>query len=687
MAKNDILASMLVRITANSTQFLAEMAKANAGTAKFQSSVIAAGKSLVAGFGAYQVIGAIRSAIGVIADFEVQMSTVKAITGATGDQFKELEKNALDLGRSTRYTATQVGSLQVEFGRLGFSSKEIINATKATLNLATASGSDLARSAEIAGSTLRAFQIDAKDMSRVTDVMAAGFNTSALGLDNFAESIKYVSPVAKAVNVSLEETTAMLAVLADAGIKGSQAGTSLRRIFTQLTADGRPLAERMGELAAKGITLADANDEVGLYAQTALLVLGNQNEKVKELTETYKKANGETQRMADIMEDNLTGDVTKLSSAWEGLILNGKGLSLVLREITQGLTNFVTEISGADARRMLEFEKRLKGISNNLNELKITENSPRIRSLIDEAKELGVELHIAKNELNQVTGIYKIVRSGLVGPQSSGGNVAMEIGSKLFSDYQQKRIQDYLKEREIQLQILKDTYERVQLERSISDALKARIEDTSKTRSDLMSQFGIGGDGKSFDASDPMGYVFEPSDMEEQVSFYEEMGETIEQFTERILKNKQATEQSQLAWLNFSSSVADSIANVIKSDESLGKSIAKVTASVLNAAEQRIAAYLGEGIAKAFAINPVAGIAIATIGLGVIRGLLSKVGMGRGGAGGGMSSGRVNNEVYGGGVSGLQNSTPNITGVIRGEDLWVVLQNYQRNNKYTSALG
>ena len=368
MANNSILAKMMVQITANNTQFLGAMAKSNAATASFQKSILSAGKALGVTFGAVQLFNGIKSAIGVMADFEVQMSTVRAITGATGDQFKALEKNALDLGRSTRYTATQVGSLQVEYGRLRFTSKEIINATKSTLNLATATGSDLARSAEIAGSTLRAFQIDAKETGRVTDVIASALNKSALSLDSFGEGIKYVAPVAKATNVSLEETSALMSVLADAGIKGSQAGTSLRRIFTLLTKDGKPLSERLDELAKKGITLADANDEVGLYAQTALLVLANQNERVKELTETYKNANGETQRMADIMEDNLTGDVTKLTSAFQGLILEGRPLSNVLRGITQGFTDFVTSISGADARKLLEFEKRLAGFKNAIDD-------------------------------------------------------------------------------------------------------------------------------------------------------------------------------------------------------------------------------------------------------------------------------------------------------------------------------
>lgn len=603
-----ILAKMAVQITADVARFAAGMDAVDKRLGRFDRMVTGLGRTMIGVFGAQAAFNGLSEAVGIMSRFEVQMSTVKAITGATGDQFKELEKNALDLGRSTRYTATQVGSLQVEFGRLGFSTKEIINATKATLNLATASGSDLARSAEIAGSTLRAFQIDAKEMGRVTDVMAAGFNTSALALDNYAESIKYVAPVAKAVNVSLEETTAMLAVLADAGIKGSQAGTSLRRIFTQLTADGRPLAERMGELAAKGITLADANDEVGLYAQTALLVLGNQNERVKELTETYKNANGETQRMADIMEDNLTGSVTKLSSAWEGLILRYKESSGYLRRLTDDTTKIINLIDNAEANLVSERRGFWAKLFPNIDQLL---NLDEYTAAVEEIVRVNQELNKIKTE-------------GFVQWPKSWEEWQAEQIKKLV-DEQNKKVESYKKEREIQLQILKDTYERVQLERQINDELKARITDTSKTRSDLMSQFGIGGDGKSFDASDPMGYTFDTSNMEEYVSFYEEMGETIEEFTARIFKNMEATEMNAQSWIRFGGIVSNIMSNIISADKDLVRSVKKAAASVLQANAAQIASWLAAKFAKdSYTKTPVAAIALLTASIGVISGLLGK---------------------------------------------------------------
>ena len=163
--------------------------------------------------------------VAVFSGFEAKMSEVKAISGATADQFQKLKANAEQLGASTIFTAKDVAQLQVEFAKLGFTADEITKVTEATLYLAQASGSDLARAAEVAGSTLRGFGLDATETNRVTDVMALSFSRSALDMEKFAQSMKYVAPIANAAGVSLEETTALLGVLANAGISGSQAGT------------------------------------------------------------------------------------------------------------------------------------------------------------------------------------------------------------------------------------------------------------------------------------------------------------------------------------------------------------------------------------------------------------------------------------------------------------------------------
>lgn len=265
-------------------------------------------------------IGAVS--FNVFKGFEQEMSKVQAVSGATGEEFQALSDNAKELGASTMFSAREVASLQTEFAKLGFSAKEITKVTGATLALAQASGTDLARAAEVAGSTLRAFGLDASETNVVTDVMAKSFSTSALDMETFAESMKYVAPVAKSAGMSIQETSAMLAVMADAGIKGSQAGTSLRRIISEIGATGKPTAEALKELAAQGIGLADAKDEVGRSAQSALLVLAGGVDRIAPLTEEYKNAGGAAQEMADIMGNTAFGASKRLESAMEGLMIS-----------------------------------------------------------------------------------------------------------------------------------------------------------------------------------------------------------------------------------------------------------------------------------------------------------------------------------------------------------------------------
>lgn len=286
----------------------------------------------------------------VFKGFEQEMSKVQAVSGATAEEFKALSDNAKELGASTMFSAREVASLQTEFAKLGFSAKEITKVTGATLALAQASGTDLARAAEVAGSTLRAFGLDASQTNVVTDVMAKSFSTSALDMETFAESMKYVAPVAKSAGMSIQETSAMLAIMADAGIKGSQAGTSLRRIISEIGASGKPTAEALRDLANQGLDLADAKDEVGRSAQSALLVLAGGVDRIAPLTEEYKNAGGAAQEMADIMGNTAFGASKRLESAMEGLAIS------------------VGEIVAVAVVPLIEFLAKAAGALNNMSD-------------------------------------------------------------------------------------------------------------------------------------------------------------------------------------------------------------------------------------------------------------------------------------------------------------------------------
>ena len=326
----------------------------------------------------YGTMKAMSGVVSVGRNFEKNMSNVAAISGASGKELQALEKNARDLGSTTVFTASQVAELQTEFAKLGFSSKEIQGVTKDTLALASASGSDLATSALVAGQTLRAFGLDVSETSRVTDTMAKSFSRSALDMDKFTNSMQYVAPVAKQVGLNVESTTAMLGTLANAGISGSMAGTSLRRILLELGNESSKLSEKIGfpvkssedlqkafdKLSKAGLTTAQMKDLVGQRAISAFGILLDGVGNTDTLTKSLNNAAGAAQEMAEVQLNNLDGSLTLLNSAMEGLGLRMfEFVGGPLRETIDGITEFTNEIDEETIRAVASYATGIAGVT------------------------------------------------------------------------------------------------------------------------------------------------------------------------------------------------------------------------------------------------------------------------------------------------------------------------------------
>ena len=336
------LGDLVVRVGANTRLLNQGLKQAKRDIQRTTGEIQNLGRSLSMGITApLALIGA--SSVKVFADFEQSMAKVKAVSGATHAEFESLTNNAQELGRTTRFTASEVSALQLEFAKLGFTSKEITQVTGATLNLAQATGSDLAQSAEVAGATLRAFGLDASETGHVTDVMAAAFSSSALDINSFQDSMKFVAPVAKAAGVTLEEATAMLGQLANNGIKGSNAGTSLRRILQEVAGTGMDFGEAMKKSAGEVINLADAKDEVGRTASSAFLVLKEGMGDVDGLTKALQKSDGAAKGMADTMDDTAEGAIKRMQSAIEGAQIE---IGSALAPIMIKLAGIVSDLAG-----------------------------------------------------------------------------------------------------------------------------------------------------------------------------------------------------------------------------------------------------------------------------------------------------------------------------------------------------
>ena len=296
--------------------------------------------------------GAFVSAIKTGAAFARELSGLRAVLGASDEEMKALSNSAKELGASTQFTAKEVVGLQTQLAKLGFTTKEILDATGATLDLAASLGVNLSEAASITGSTLRAFGLETTETQRLVDVMALSTSKSALDYDALRESLKLVAPTARAMNVDIEETTSLLAVLADNGLKGSIAGTGLSKTFIELNKKGIPLNEALEKVKNSSNQLNTAIDLVGQVGSKSLLTLANNAPKIDKLNTAFDGAAGSARELAETRLDNLTGDTTKLGSAWEGFLLSiedGSGIfNSIARSIVQAATaflNFLTPVN------------------------------------------------------------------------------------------------------------------------------------------------------------------------------------------------------------------------------------------------------------------------------------------------------------------------------------------------------
>lgn len=320
--------------------------------------------------------GIATAAIKVGSDFESQMSRVKAISGATGEEFNKLKEQAIQLGADTAFSSRQAAEGMENLAAAGFATNEIVDAMPGLLSLAAAAGEDLATSSDIAASALRGFGLEAKDMAHVADVLAANANRTNSSVVQTGEAMKYVAPLARAAGISLEETAAAIGIMADAGIQGSQAGTTLRGAISRLSKPTDDMQEAMDEL---GISFYDSNgkmksltEQVGmlrkategmtdeqknnllvtLYGQEALsgmMALINEGEgSLGDLTEAYKNCDGEAQKAAETMQDNLSSTLEQLGGSAESLgIVFYESVAENLKKTAQSATDSVNNITDA----------------------------------------------------------------------------------------------------------------------------------------------------------------------------------------------------------------------------------------------------------------------------------------------------------------------------------------------------
>ena len=309
---------------------------ATASILPFNAALLASPIGLIAGaLGALLLV--VKQSFSFFKEFDTVMSKVRATTSATNEEFEKLRESTIEFGESSKFTATEVAQLQLELAKLGFTTQEIIDSTDAVLNLATATDSELGRAAEVVAQTLNQFNLEATESGRVADVMAKSFVSSGLDIEKFAEGMKNAGKASDLVGVTLEQTTAILAVLADNGVDSSTAGTQLKNVFIELSDKGLSWEDAMNRINKSQNKLTASNELFKKRGSIVGAVIAENVVKIDELTRSINDATDASAEMARIVGNNLQGDLDRLSSSWEGLIARGTFLNKTFRFITKSI--------------------------------------------------------------------------------------------------------------------------------------------------------------------------------------------------------------------------------------------------------------------------------------------------------------------------------------------------------------
>lgn len=317
------------------------------------------------------------AAVKTAADFDSAMSQVAAVSGATGDDLQALRDKAREMGEKTKFSASEAAQAMNYMAMAGWKSKDMISGIDGIMNLAAASGEDLATTSDIVTDALTAFGLTAADSGHFADILAAASSNANTNVSMMGETFKYCAPIAGALGFSAEDTAEAIGLMANAGIKSSQAGTALRTIMNNLAGDVKISGQAIGDVtiattnadgsmrslsdiladcraAFGGLTESEkaqaAESLVGKNAMSGFLALMNAAPAdIEKLSGAIDNCDGTAEKMAATMQDNLMGQLTILKSQLEELAISfGEMLMPAIRSIVTKIQEFVDKLNGMD---------------------------------------------------------------------------------------------------------------------------------------------------------------------------------------------------------------------------------------------------------------------------------------------------------------------------------------------------
>ena len=369
---------------------------------KFTSTVATSVATVSAGIG---TIGTAAARVGM--DFEAAMSKVSSISGATGNDLQSLTNKAKEMGATTKFSATESAEAFQYMAMAGWDTKSMLDGIDGIMNLSAADGLDLATTSDIVTDALTAFGLSAKDSTHFADVLATASSSANTNVSMLGESFKYVAPLAGSMNYSIEDVSLALGLMANASVKGSMAGTSLKTALSNLASPTKSMASEMSKL---GISMTDSNGNAlglrdiiiqlrekfgklsetekaatastlfGKEAMSGMLAIINASDAdFNKLTDNISNADGAAKQMADTLNDNLKGDITIAKSALEGFgITIYETLDTDLRGAVQLGTKYIDELSKAFTDGGLQGAVKTAGDIFGEIATKAAENAPKM---------------------------------------------------------------------------------------------------------------------------------------------------------------------------------------------------------------------------------------------------------------------------------------------------------------------
>ena len=339
------------------------------------SSISGVGQKLMPVSAAMAGLG--TAAVKTTADFDESMSKVAAVSGSAGKEFDKLRDKAREMGSKTKFSATEAADAMNYMAMAGWKTEDMLGGIEGVMNLAAASGEDLATTSDIVTDALTAFGLSAEDSGHFADVLAAASSNANTNVSMMGETFKYAAPIAGALGFSVEDTAEAIGLMANAGIKSSQAGTSLRTIMNNLAGDVSFTGAAFGEMhiqttnadgsmrdlsailsdcrnafskMSESEKAANAEALVGKNAMSGFLAIMNAGEAdITKLSGAIANCDGTSERMAKTMQDNLSGQLTILKSQLQELAISiGDTMMPVIRKIVEHVQNFVDKLNSMD---------------------------------------------------------------------------------------------------------------------------------------------------------------------------------------------------------------------------------------------------------------------------------------------------------------------------------------------------